>query len=160
MSLVKRKDECTVCQYISYHNELLKSIRYRLLELCIIIWYLVCRFRGGSTNIKRALTSAFDNNFAASNGAREGVQKVLVLIADGESSDVKDISQVTSLIRLFCTNPYNKKNISLCTGIELCQPANRPGSVLLADQTLKIMDNSVFYINATLPKKSGQSTNY
>lgn len=58
------------------------------------------RFRGGGTDIAKALEYAYTNNFAASRGARENVEKVLVLITDGVSDGAEPIAKVNCFVLL------------------------------------------------------------
>ena len=53
------------------------------------------RYRGGGTDIAKALNGVYDNQFMkASNGARDGATKVLVLVTDGKAEGTRAISDM------------------------------------------------------------------
>lgn len=58
---------------------------------------------GGGTDTQKALQLAYDDYFSAANGARDGVERVLVLITDGDSTtDTDAISQARFKLEVPC----------------------------------------------------------
>ena len=74
------------------------------------------KYRGGGTNIARALLEAYQKHFQDPvRGAREGAAKVLVLITDGTSTGTEEISQVLrdDGIKILC--------VGISAGVDLQQ---------------------------------------
>ena len=74
------------------------------------------KYRGGGTNIARALLEAHQKHFQDPvRGAREGAAKVLVLITDGTSTGTDEISQVLrdDGIKILC--------VGISAGVDLQQ---------------------------------------
>lgn len=62
---------------------------------------------GGSTDTQKALQLAYDDYFSTANGARDGVERVLVLITDGDSTtDTDAISQAGFKLEPPCSTSW------------------------------------------------------
>ena len=73
------------------------------------------RYRGGGTDIAKALDAAYDDQFMkASNGARDGATKVLVLVTDGKAEGTRAITDMLTAAQKI----RDAGIIILCVGIK------------------------------------------
>ena len=102
-------------------------------------------FRGGGTNIAKALTEAYQKHFQDANkGARVAAAKVLILITDGTSTGTEDIANTirTAGINILC--------VGITKNVDLVQLENIAGSAS------KVFDASAF---SSLPDIQGNLIN-
>ena len=116
------------------------------------------RYRGGGTDIAKALNEVYDNQFKTSNGARNGAIKVLVLITDGKAEGSRAVEDMLTAAQTIRDAGIIILSVGIKSGVDidqLTQIAGDASRVFSADD----FDNALGNIQQTLIETTCEGTN-